>query len=414
MRVVHVNTSETQGGAARAASRIHKALLQTGIDSHMLVQSKETDDCTVMGPGTSMQKAAAIIRPFLDKLPKLFYKNGPKAHFSAAWVPMSGIANRINALKPDIVHLHWIGEGMMSIEEIARIKSPIIWTLHDSWAFTGGCHVRLSCERYLDGCGSCPVLGSRRQRDLSSIVFNRKKRTYSKIKNFSITAPSKWLAESAAASKLLGERKVVPIPIPLDTRSFSPVAKSVARNILNLPEKKQFILFGAKNALGDQNKGFTLLLDSLNRIQTEDVELLIIGSNKPAIPFETGIETHYLGTIHDNIALQIIYSAADVTVVPSYQEAFGQAATESMSCGTPVVAFGTTGLLDIVDHKANGYLAEPYSTADLAKGIDWVLSNKNNETTSRAAREKAVSAFDVSVVIQAYLDQYKKALGIGS
>lgn len=410
MRIVHVNTSETQGGAARAAFRIHKALLNRGIDSNMLVQSKESDDYTVIGPSTPAQKAAAIIRPFLDKLPKLVYKSSLKANFSVSWVPMSGIAEKINALEPDIVHLHWVCNGMMRIEEIAYIKSPIVWTLHDSWAFTGGCHVRFNCEKYLIGCSACPVLGSERERDLSSSIFKRKQRVYSKIKNLSITAPSNWLANSAATSKLLGKRKVTTIPIPLDTCTFSPIDKTVARKILNISGDKRFILFGAKNALGDQNKGFSLLSESLQKIESENVELLIIGSNKPAIPPDLSIKTHFLGTIHDNIALQVIYSAVDVSVIPSYQEAFGQAATESMSCGTPVVAFGTTGLLDIVDHKINGYLAEPYSTSDFAKGIDWVLALKGDVNIGLAAREKVINNFDVDVVIQAYLNTYKAAL----
>lgn len=414
MRVVHVNTSESQGGAARAASRIHKGLLDIGIDSHMLVQSKESDDFTVTGPSTRMQKAAAMARPFLDQLPKLFYKNSTKAQFSAAWVPWSGIANRINALKPDIVHLHWIGEGMMRIEEIAQIKSPIVWTLHDSWAFTGGCHVRFDCKKYFEGCGACPVLGSERKSDLSSRVFKRKEKAYAKIGHLRITAPSNWLSSSAAESKLLGNRVVTTIPIPLETSSFSPIDKKLAKKLLNLPEDKRIILFGAKNALGDHNKGFSLLIDSLGKIETQDVELLVIGSSKPASPPDVSIKTHYLGTVHDNITLRIIYSAADVSVIPSYQEAFGQAATESMSCATPVVAFGTTGLLDIVDHKITGYLAEPYSTTDLAKGIDWVLSNTDYETLCLSASEKAIHAFDVSVVIEAYLDTYRKILNSDS
>ncbi|MFD2512662.1 glycosyltransferase family 4 protein [Pontibacter locisalis] len=410
MKVVHVNASDLEGGAARAANRLHQGLLKANVDSTLLVQSKSGNNTNVIGPQTNQQKAAASVRPFLDKLPTTRYKNRSKAPFSPSWLPLSGIPKRINDLNPDIVHLHWIGNGMLSIEEIADIKAPIVWTLHDSWAFTGGCHVRLSCEKYQSSCGACPVLGSEKISDLSHSVFKRKLKTYSKIKKLTVTGPSVWLSKSASDSPLFKGRNILTIPIPLDTTVFSPVDKLTARRLLSLPEAKKLILFGAKSATEDLNKGFKLLIEALNKLVRADVELLVVGSNQPEEPQNLNHTAHYLGTFYDNVSLKLLYSAADVIVVPSLQEAFGQMATESLSCGTPVVAFGSTGLLDIVDHKKNGYLATPYETNDLAYGIDWVLSYPNASELAHSAREKVLNVFDATIIVQKYLNLYKEVI----
>ena len=148
MKVLIVNTSDIEGGAARAAYRLHKALLTEGVDSQMLVQSKSSDDFTVLGPQTKFQKAMGKLRPTLDSIPVRRYPERTKTLFSPSWVPFAGLVDKINAINPDVVHLHWIAGGMMRIEDLAKINAPIVWSLHDNWAFTGGCHIMWECERY--------------------------------------------------------------------------------------------------------------------------------------------------------------------------------------------------------------------------------------------------------------------------
>lgn len=410
MKVVHVNTTDNQGGAARAAYRLHRALLDASIDSKMLVQVKSLDDYTVIGAQNNLQKAASFLRPFLDSLPTKLYKKQASLPFSTAWAPYNGMVQRINALSPDIVHLHWIGNGMIRIEEIAKIQAPIVWTMHDSWAFTGGCHVRWECNKYKNKCGSCPILASNKEYDLSTSVFKRKETVYAKIKNLTITGPSRWISSCASESHLLKSRKVINLPIPLDTLLFSPIEKHNARSILNLPKNKKLILFGAKSATTDVNKGFKQLVEGINKLNNNDVELLIFGSSKPKESQGLKLKTHYLGHLHDEISLKLVYNAADVMIVPSIQETFGQTASEAMSCGTPVVAFGTTGLLDIVDHKINGYLAQPFDTDDLAYGIEWILLHPNYEELSKNSRHKVLSSFDSKFVTKNYIDLYKNII----
>lgn len=409
MKILIVNASDIEGGAARAAYRLHRALLAYGVNSQMLVQSKISDDYTVIGPETKIKKAIAKIRPTLDQLPVTRYKNRTKTFFSPAWLPFSGINDKINEIKPDIVHLHWICGGMVKIEDIAKIKYPVVWSLHDNWAFTGGCHIKWACERYLDRCGFCPVLGSNRENDLSRSVFNRKVKAFNK-KPMIIIGLSRWISNCAKNSILLIDHHHINLPNPINTKLYKPFDKLKARELWDFPSDKKLILFGAMSATSDINKGYKELCEALTKVSGKDIELVVFGSSKPKEPQDLGFKTHYLGNLHDDVSLVTLYSAVDVMVVSSLQEAFGQTASEAMACGTPTVAFGHTGLLDIIDHKQNGYLSKPFDTTDLANGIEWALNAPNYDELCRNAREKVVREFDSRVVAGKYIELYKYIL----
>lgn len=148
MKILIINTYDVQGGAARAAYRLHQSLLDAGIDSRMLVQSKVSDDPKVIGPQTKFQKIIAKLRPLMDNRPVRFYRQREGTIFTPAWFPWSGLGKRIRQIDPDIVHLHWVAGGMLCIEELASIDYPIVWSLHDMWLFTGGCHYDNNCDKY--------------------------------------------------------------------------------------------------------------------------------------------------------------------------------------------------------------------------------------------------------------------------
>lgn len=410
MRILFLNSSDIEGGAARAAYRLHLALLREGIDSRMLVQRKFSDNVTVLGPQTMLQKVASRLRPFLDALPVRRYKERTKTLFSPACLPFSCIAKRINALRPDIVHLHWICGGMMRFEDLAKIEAPIVWSLHDMWAFTGGCHYDQECGRYTTSCARCVVLGSRREHDISRKVFLRKQKTLHHCKNLTINGLSGWLARCAQQSALFKGGCVVNLPNPIDTNLFKPVDKDLSRDLLNLPKDKEIVLFGAMNATGDPRKGFAELSQALSMLQSADIELVVFGSGKPLAPPDFSFPTHYLGNLSDDLSLKILYSAADVMVVPSLQENLSNAIMESLACGTPVVGFNIGGNSDMINHKQNGYLAAPYEPSDLAAGIDWVLASPEHSFLRRNAREKIVREFDSSTVACKYIDLYKRIL----
>lgn len=411
MKIVIVNASDIIGGAARAAYRLHKSLLSKGVDSQMLVQEKISDDFTVITNRQSFLRMIVVkIRPIIDAFPVRFYKNRTKTLFSPSWLGFSSVIDKINELNPDVVHLHWINGGMIKIEDLPKINAPIVWTLHDNWAFTGGCHIMWECEEYKKSCGSCPRLGSQKDNDLSRKTFNRKQNTFSKLPEMVMVGVSKWLENCASESSLFRNHKIVNLPNPIDTNVFKPFGKKQARELWNLPQSKKLVLFGAISATSDINKGFKELTESLNLLNDENIEFVIFGSSEPKEKLPFKIKTHYLGHLNDDVSLVTLYSAVDVMIVPSLQEAFGQTASESMACGTPVVAFSHTGLLDIIEHQKTGYLANPFQVQDLATGIEWVLNAANYNELSVNARKKVVREFDSLVVSDRYIQLYHKIL----
>jgi len=410
MKILIVNTSDIQGGAARAAYRLHQALLTEGVDSQMLVQSQSSDDFTVIGPQTKVQKALGKLRPTLDSLPVHRYKDRTKTLFSPSWLPFSSIVERINSINPDVVHLHWIAGGMIRIEDLPKIKAPIVWSLHDMWAFTGGCHYDEECGAYQKQCGTCPVLGSNKLQDLSHKVWLRKKANFDKIANLNIIGLSRWLADCAKQSSLLQDALVFNLPNPIDTSTFAPFDKQQARALLNLPQDKNLVLFGAMGAISDPRKGFKELAEALTHLDADNTELVVFGSSQPKTSQGLKQKAHYLGQLHDDVSLRVLYSAADVMIVPSLQENLSNAIMESLACGTPVVGFAIGGNSDLIEHQVTGYLAKPYSATDLAQGIEWVLNASNYQKLSQNARDKVLREFDSQVVAKKYIDLYNQII----
>lgn len=411
--MVHVSSSDRSGGAARAAWRLHEALQGEGMESRMLVRQKKSDDSFVRGPSTKVRKAYARATPTLEKLPLKLYGGRSRRLFHAQWTP-DDIVSRLSELEPDVVHLHWICHGFMQIETVPKIPYPIVWTLHDMWPMTGGCHVSGDCTRFEETCGRCPHLGSHREIDLSRLTWKRKARAWCDVP-IQVVAPSRWMAKQARRSSLLGDCRIDVIPNGLDNTVFRPISQSVARNILSLPTDAQLLLFGALGPESNPQKGFHLLQDALGCISEsggkQSLQLGIFGMSRPRerVAQVAGFPTHYLGRLDDNTTLALAYSAADLMAVPSRQESFGQTASEALACGTPVIAFDTSGLRDVVDHKKNGYLADPFDPKDLARGIRWILGDASRyRRLSDSAREKAENRFSYDQLAQSHRTLYKE------
>ena len=409
MKILLLSTSDIYGGAFIAAYRLLKGLQQSGVQAQMIVQSKKSDDYSVIGPQTKWQKIFGKLRPTLDSIPIRFYKQRKKIIFSPAILP-DNINKKIQDINPDIIHLHWISEGFIRIETLAKINKPIIWTLHDMWAFTGGCHYDEECGKYNKNCGYCPTLGSNKKNDLSYKIFKRKEKFWKNL-NLTIVTPSSWLGECAKKSLLFYKTRVEVIPNGIDLNRFKPIDKNIARDILCLPKDKKLILFGALSALGDKRKGFLLLKEALKNFsskENKDIEMVIFGSSKPRNEEDLGFKTHYLGQLNDETSLVLAYSAADIMISPSIQDNLPNTIMESLACGTPVVAFNIGGIHDMIEHQKNGYLAKPFNTGDLTYGIKWVLEDDiRRKQLSQNAREKVVQEFDIVKVAKKYEDLYK-------
>ena len=339
-----------------------------------------------------------------------------------------GIGDAFHKMDYDVLHMHWINNRFLRLSDIPSDK-PIIWTLHDSWQFCGECHYFLDCENYKQECGCCPQLGSKNPNDLSHLIWKAKQKYYAD-KNITIVCPTKWLADCAAASGLFRGRDIRVIPNCLDTDVFRPLSQTeivdfaahqqnaVVSRVLRAATQekglaKPFILYGAANAASDRRKGFASLLSALQILDKQGFEanLVVFGASEADLPLcFDHISLAFVGYVRDVNVLVSLYNVADVMVVPSYTEVFGQTASEAMACGTPVVAFRCTGIQDVVGADG-GYLAEPYSEKDLAYGIEWVLEHNRHGEMRDQVRKSAVERFSIPVVAEQYVDLYKEVAG---
>jgi len=408
MKVVQLNHADVNGGAARAAYRIHHAVRTAGVHSTMLVNLSESGDWTVEGPGSPLGRATARVRPYAASGFRAFLSTENPVIHSPAVIP-SRWPRRLNASDADIIHMHWIAGETLSIRDVGRLNKPVVWTLHDMWAFCGAEHYT-DDDRWQEGYRSDNRPEHESGFDLNRWTWRRKLKHWRRPMH--VVTPSRWLADCVRDSALMRDLTVTVIANPIDTDRWKPIDQVQARSLLGLPTDASLLLFGALDGAGDPRKGFDLLLDALVHLHAgrEELHLVVFGQLAPRYPPDLGFPIHYTGHLHDDLSLCVLYSAADLLVIPSRQEAFGQTASEAHACGTPVVAFNTGGLRDIVDHQHTGYLAHAYDTEELAAGIRWVIKESANYRLGRNARERAVKHFAYPVVAKKYRQVYAAAI----
>jgi glycosyltransferase involved in cell wall biosynthesis len=407
MKILHISHSDNNGGAARAAYRIHRALLDIGIESKMFVQDSNLGDWTITSFENKWGRFFSSLRLFIASLLTKLNKTGnPILHSPSIF--SSDLLKIINNSKVDLVHLHWIQGEMLTINDISKIKKPIVWTLHDMWAFCGAEHVSWDL-RWKYGYNRHNRPDHESGIDLNRIIWKYKKRSWKN--SIQIITPSNWLAGCVNQSYIMKNWPVSVIHNPLNTSEWKPLEMDFARDLLCLPKDSQIILFGTMASNMDYNKGFDLLLKSLDHLYNSQnihkgLNLVIFGQFEPEFKPELPFPSIYIGHLHDNLSLRALYSSADVVLVPSRIEAFGQTASEAHSCGTPVVSFATSGLLDIIDHMETGYLAKCFDPIDFANGITWVLNNTNSLILREKSRQKAVNYFSSNLIANQYLNIY--------
>jgi glycosyltransferase involved in cell wall biosynthesis len=407
MRPLLVAYSDISGGAARATYRIHTALRASGVQSELAVRRKFSNNQTVHEFREGAAQALQRVRPRLQSYVQRLQRTPNPVLHSSNLVP----SRWARYLTADVVNLHWVGAGALSIEDVARIDAPVVMTLHDMWGFCGS-------EHYApDHPEARWVVGyDRRNRpqghfgmDLDRLTWHRKRQHW---RPMTVVTPSRWLADCARKSALMAEWPVHVVPHPLDVAVFRPHTKTQARTRFGLPHEAKVVLFGAIGGSADPRKGFELLLGALRQLDdTGGVIGVVFGGGEPADPPRAGLPMRWMGSIDDDEALAMLYSAADVMVVPSRQEALGQTASEAQACGTPVVAFDATGLSDVVEHRGTGYLATPFERVSLARGIAWVLEDDDRRARiGEAARVRAKQLWDPKVVARQYVAAYERAM----
>lgn len=415
LNLLMLNTYDNAGGAAIATYRLHRGLRSIGINSRLMVSYKGTDDPTVVGrgPQTGLQKVITLLYSRRDERITRYYRAKGSGEFSPARCP-DQLVPRVSAFNPDIVHLFWVNSGFMKIETLRQFKSPIVWTLHDMWPFTGGCHYDAECGKFRQSCGKCPILDSGSEHDLSRQVWERKKKSWRDVP-IVVVATSRWLADMARSSSLFKDQRIEVIPNGIDTEKYKPLDKQAARQAYGLPQDKHLVLFSAMGATTDKRKGNQFLVPALKKLALAgwegNTELVVIGESAPVNPPDLGMKIHYMGYLHDEISQILLYSAADVTVAPSMQENLSNTVMESLACGTPVVAFNIGGMPDMIDHQGSGYLASPFASDDLAAGIMWVLeNNERHAMLSRQARKTVLERYALKTVANQYQALYQDIL----
>jgi glycosyltransferase involved in cell wall biosynthesis len=377
----------------------------------MLVNVARSGDWTVQGPSSKWAQAIGLVRPQLAAPLRMLLRTGNPIIHSPALVP-SRWPERLNATDADVVHLHWVQGEMLSIADIGRIRKPIVWTLHDMWAFCGAEHVTPD-HRWRDSYRADNRPAHERGFDLNRHTWQRKRKHWRLP--LQIVCPSQWLADCVRASALMGEWPVAVVPNPIDTARWQPIDQHLARQLLGLPQDCPLLLFGAMGGSKDPNKGFDLLFAALAHLgrdaSLQNLHLVVFGQREPQSPPQLGFTVHYTGHLHDDLSLRALYSAADVMVIPSRQENLPNTGLEAHACATPVVAFNTGGLSDIVADHISGALAEPFEPTSLAAAIRWVLEDPHrHQSLRRAARQRAEELWNPARVAVLYADCYRQAI----
>ena len=418
MNIVQISTYDKTGGAAIACWRTADALCTVEADTKLLVKYSRSPHPMTL---EARQFGWGRLNEWLERFAFVSRAVSREVwfHFSTGLTGQD--ISQLDAVKAaDILHFHWINKGFLSLDSMGRLAltgKPLVWTIHDMWAFTGGCHYSGACEKYKTGCHSCPFLKQPYEADLSKRIFEAKRRFFGLANlNLTIISPSQWLADVARESLLLQGIRIVHIPNPINTKVYSPTDPLSARFKLKLPTDKKLILFAAMN-VNDRRKGFHLLEESLGYFKqhlgdkSSNYELVVIGKAKAKVFDHLPFKVNYLGVTQDESLIIDAYNACDVVVLPSLQDNLPNTAVEAMACGKPIVAFKIGGIPEMIEHRGNGWLAEAGNTEDFAKGLDWVLAdNEKYHYLCKSARQKAVKKYDYTVVSKAYSTLYQELL----
>ena len=414
MRILIVNTSERTGGAAVAANRLMEALNNNGVKVKMLVRDKESQKLTVIG----LPQSWKLQWHFLwERLCVWFHLRFQRQHLFDVDIANAGsdITRLPEFQEADVIHLHWINQGMLSLRDIRMILESgkrVVWTMHDIWPATAICHLTLDCRKFETGCQQCRLLpGGGGPHDLSASVWRRKQQMLCGH-HITFVACSQWLAGEASKSALLKGQTVTSIPNPIDTHIYRPLNRQQVRQELGLPADKRLVLFVSQRATNPY-KGMQYLTEACQQLScqypemTDNTAVVILGGHAEEVTQQLPFESYPLGYVNDEQRIVKVYNAADVFVLPSLSENLPNTIMEAMACGVPCIGFNIGGIPEEIDHRKTGYVAAYRDAADLAKGIHWVLFESTADEVSAACLKKVKHNYSQQSVAQRYIDIYE-------
>lgn len=416
MKALHVGTNDRWGGAAIAAYRLHLGLLKVGVKSRIIASRKTAADPNVEQASPTELSIADRLRAKLITELRAWRTKKYRATrsstleiFSDDRVPGRDWLSE-HLPTADVYNLHWVA-GFLDHERFFKrlpAATPLVWTLHDMNPFTGGCHYTLGCDRFVGNCGRCHQLGSSREFDISAKILHRKHRALASLcpETTRIVATSKWMYGEARSSSLFSRFDIERIPNSLDTDIFVPRRRKTARELFDLPTDAKVILFVAES-IGNHRKGFDLLQAALLSMKASDSIVLAAIGHSHGIDAQ-GTRLVNLGRIENERMMSFAMSAADIFVMPTRAEAFGQVVFEAMACGTPVVGFDVGGIPDMVRPGETGLLALPEDVSSLKRAIETLLDDDElRATMSRECRRIALEEYSLEIQGNRYKALYE-------
>ena len=383
MKIINVNYSSDNSGASIAVKRINEMLKKNGYDSKLLLfNNNDFESISV--------KIRKLFNRILKKLIKIIFFINNEDSINFGLIP-SSFLRKINKAKSEIINLHWLGNEIISIKQISKINGCVIWTLHDMWPYT-------AIEHYMN-----------EKNFVKNYVDNRNKLNFflrfiisSKISYFKnikiIICTSEWQKKMVELSPVFKDAKKVLIPLPLNFDTWTPENKSISKEFLNISKYKKVILFISGHKFAHRRKGLKYVLEYLENTSRKDLIFLTLNCENINLKNKSIEHINFNNIV--NLKKKIrIFSSADVFLMPSKIESFGQTALEAQACGCPVVTFKNTGSQDIIDHLKTGYLSDYLNYSDFKKGIDWTLSNDFNK---EQIRDHVKFRFSEQIIIEKY------------
>ena len=415
MRVVHLAAVDAEGGAARAAFRLHQGLLAAGQDSAMLVGRKVSAENSVH-VARSPDAASSFFWSMVEKS----YLAPRRTPVSNTWFsigyPGVNVTQHPLVQAADFIHLHWVADfqSPTTLAWLGTLGKPVVWTLHDQRPFTGGCHFSAGCAGYEKDCGHCPQLeGDALEVPATNLADQLRLVPADAI---TVVAPSRWLAECAGRSALFARSRVETIPYGIETDRFVAQPRAEARRQLGWPDEGFHVLFGAD--YGDEKrKGFQELAGALRlcwnnpdfrkRVARGNVRLSAFGRPSPGLA-ELPIPISYCGYVSSEDILARMYAAANLFLLPSLEDNLPNTVLEAMSCGTPILAFNVGGVPDLVTDGLTGRLAPAGDSAALSTRLLSIIANPGEcETWGANCRRRITQDFSLSLQTQRYSSLYE-------
>jgi len=402
MKVIHLATS-AEGGAGIAARRTVVALQRQGVDA-LLWTADPSGDVELR------TRSWGQWRSRIDRFPLRYY---PERKLFSVWsnnfIP-SELLRRVEREKPSIIHLHLVGSGVLDLAEFDALSVPLVWSMHDTWAFTGGCHYPGDCVNYRQACGACPQLGSADQDDLSRRNIIRKRAHYRQVSAW--VTPSRWLYQLALESKAVPPSRLHCLPYGLDHAVFSSKGRTEVRRKLELSDDILAFAVGA-TYMGEERKGFHLVPAALRKIsKTRKCVILQFGSGEAETSEQWPCPVRRVGVCRTEQQVADLYRAADVCLLPSLQDNLPNVALESLACGCPIVGFVPSGLSDIIVDGFTGKYTTDRTSAGLAQALDdWLAVAPSRSESSARCRASSELKYDMDRHAASMMTLYSKVLG---